>query len=70
VKVPRINRFNPRIRAEIEARLLDGDFPSYRALAAELKRHGCHISKSALHAHRQRLIAAHLRAQKQQERNR
>lgn len=56
--------------AEIEARLLAGDFPGYRKLAAELKRRGCHISKSALHAHRQRLIAARLNAQKQQERTR
>ena len=66
MKVPRLNRFNPQVRAEIEARLLAGDFPGYRQLAAELKRRGWHISKSALHAHRQRLIDA--RAAKKQER--
>lgn len=70
MKVPRLNRFHPHMRAQIEARLLAGDFRSYRELAAELKRRGCHISKSALHAHRQRLIAARLKAQKQQERTR
>ncbi|MGH8570006.1 MAG: phage protein Gp27 family protein [Gammaproteobacteria bacterium] len=58
MKVPRLKRFNPRVQEEIESRLLEGDFTSYRALAAELNRRGCHIEKSALHAHRQRLLAA------------
>jgi hypothetical protein len=57
MKVPRLNRFLPNVRAEIEERLLAGDFTSYRALAAELRRRGWYIGKSALHAHRQRLVA-------------
>jgi hypothetical protein len=62
MKVPRLNRFSTAVRAEIEARLLAGDFRSYRELSAELKRRGCHIGKSALHAHRQRLVAARSKA--------
>lgn len=53
-----MNRFTPVARAEVEQRLLDGDFKSYRAFSAEIrKRFGHNIKKSALHVHRQRLLA-------------
>jgi hypothetical protein len=58
VKVPRVNRFSADARAEIELRLEAGDFESYRAFSKELKRRGWHICKSALHAHRRRLLEA------------
>ena len=60
MKVPRLNRFPPALRLEIEQRLLDGDFKSYRALSEELAQRYKYsrIGKSALHAHHQRLIRA------------
>ena len=58
MKVPRVFRFRPELRREIEARLLAGDFHSYRKFADEINhRTLSRISKSALHAHHQRLIA-------------
>jgi hypothetical protein len=57
MKVPRVNRFTPEARAEVERRLLSGDFESYRKFSAEIQRRfGHHIKKSALQAHRQRLL--------------
>lgn len=65
MKVPRVNRFTPAARAEVERRLLSGEFKSYRTFSAEIwKRFGHNIKKSALQAHRQRLLKARASAAK------
>lgn len=59
MKVPRLRRLTDGARQEVEARLLSGDYGSYRRLSAELRRRFQHfISPSALCAHRKRLLKA------------
>lgn len=64
MKVPRLRRLRTEHQAEVEERLLAGNFESYRKLSAELRRRfSHHISPSALWAHRQRLLSARAKQQ-------
>ena len=47
---PKVDLLPPEIREELERRLIQGGFSSYRELSAWLAEQGYEISKSALHA--------------------